>query len=132
MTQIDSLIQNLENAPTVETMEDINEDSRTLSRLANILADIAFKMKGANIALTLDVLETHANINDGKRSYTDEGISDLKQFLDHQGMNGRVQKLLEDIVSVLRGGDLQPFFEWDLLYHELMRESFEVCPRLEE
>ena len=132
MTQIDSLIQNLENAPTVETMEDINEDSRTLSRLANILADIAFKMKGANIALTLDVLETHANINDGKRSYTDEGISALKQFLDHQGMNGRVQKLLEDIVSVLRGGDLQPFFEWGLLYHELMRESFEVCPRLEE
>ena len=132
MTQIDSLIQNLENAPTVETMEDINEDSRTLSRLANILADIAFKMKGANIALTLDVLETHANINDGKRSYTDEGISDLKQFLDHQGMNGRVQKLLEDIVSVLRGGDLQPFFEWGLLYHELMRESFEICPRLED
>lgn len=90
MTQINSLIPKLDNAPTVVTMDEINEDSRTLSRLANILADIAFKMRGANVALTLDVLEARAYINDGKRSYTDEGISALKQFLDHQGMNGRV------------------------------------------
>lgn len=132
MTQINSLIPKLDNAPTVVTMDETKVDSRTLSRLANILADIAFKMRGANVALTLDVLETRAFINDGKRSYTDEGISALKHFLDHQGMNGRVQRLLEDIVSVLRGGDLQPFFEWGLLYHELMRESFEICPRLED
>lgn len=111
-------------------MDQSKEDERQIARLANILADIAFKMKGANAALTLDVLETHANLNEGKRSYTDEGIASLRQFLDRQGMNDRVQRLLEDIVKVLRGGELQPFFEWGLLYHELMKESFEICPRL--
>lgn len=113
-------------------MDDIEVNERTIARLGNILADIAFKMKGANVALTLDVLETRANINDGKRSYTDEGIAALKDFLAHQGMTDRIQRLLEDIVVVLRGGDIQPFFEWGLLFHELMRESFEVCPRLDD
>lgn len=117
-------------APTVSNME--NNKQQQVEKLANLLADIAFKIKGANMALTIDVLETHGGINDGKRSYTDENIQALKDFLDKQGMNNRVQQLLEDIVRALREDDLQPFFEWNMLYHDKMKQSFNICPKNED
>lgn len=110
-------------APTVTTMETNNKHEG----LARLLGDIAYDIKGVNKIVTLDVLETRGAINDGKRSYTDENIAALKEFILKQGMTERIMQLLEDIVAVLHGGDLEEIAKWQRSYRELMKEGFGIA-----
>ena len=115
----------LPSAPTVTTMETNNKQEQ----LAELLGDIAYDIKGTNKIVTLDVLEKNGGINNGKRSYTDENIADLKEFIIKQGMTERIMRLLEDIIAVLHGGDIDYIIEWRDTYRQLMKEAFELAMR---
>lgn len=113
------------SAPKVTTMETNNKQAQ----LAELLGDIAYDIKGTNKIVTLDVLEKNGGINNGKRSYTDENIADLKEFILKQGMTERIMRLLEDIIAVLHGGDIDHIIEWRDTYRQLMKEAFELAMR---
>ncbi len=115
----------LPSAPIVTTMETNNKQEQ----LAILLGDIAYDIKGTNKIVTLDVLEKNGGINNGKRSYTDENIADLKEFILKQGMTERIMRLLEDIIAVLHGGDIDQLIEWRNTYRELTKEAFELAIR---